>query len=288
MLKLEIPMDFDPDHDPDLDWKKEFDSSTQCDLALLEERRRHIGMAFAMHNLVCNLSKLAISYMKRGNTVALNKCIWAMLLKFNQLYGLSAPKWFLAQRINEAAQEVLETLIMLRFANYVLDLKMDFSKRESIATVINDLRKVIVAHSQVPRTDDDAAMDSEIASVEHEFFFDPAHRLAGTSDAVGEIGKMLLNLLTDDALNKIQDRKALRRRFIDFGNELQEYLSRFETCYGMAIDNTQRRDFFATFRGKMLKLDQLIEREQHAYSLILDQEAVLRLMIETVLPRDRR
>ncbi len=81
----------------------------------------------------------------------------------------------------------------------------------------------------------------------------PQQWLAGILDASTELGKILLEYEVDDNFS-VDELIKYRSRFIAILQDVIKFLDPFETVYGLIINNSRRKGFFNTFRGRLVHL----------------------------------
>lgn len=94
--------------------------------------------------------------------------------------------------------------------------------------------------------------------------------LNGIPDAISELSKVLVAFFADyDVPNQSQLTYELRYRNI--AKTLMGFVNEYVAVYGRVINNNTRRDFFSTFRGKVLGAELVINKQcERLYDLIRD------------------
>ena len=207
---------------------------------IFEKQRRDFGGAHRIGNEIRTLSKQGVAMLEFGDMTAAENCEKKIKELWKQLYDLSLPEDICWQFDSENGQEMVEFIIVKQLFPY-LDPSADLVRIDSLPSYEN---------LQVTRQT----------------------WMAGLGDVVGELSKLQLRRLCDHNLDRKQ-RLALRRRFVEIAETIRGALGQFETAYPIVVNNSRRRGFFNTFRGVLVRMDNLIERHLDAIATMLDQSA---------------
>lgn len=205
-------------------------------LSFLEDQRRSIGAAYQMANDVCRLSKEGVSALASGNhTLVADKATriqaaMAALRKFN------VPPDFLWQRLGEAGQEAVEFCVVCELHNLLFP----------EGRVGEDGGERVIA---LPSPD--------------EMLVTPQAWLSGVIDATSELGKIATERMCRGDLTRAQH-VGLLRRLLEITRTVNDFLQKFVSVPGSVLDINRRQGFGNTFRGKMFRIEQMLERNQLA------------------------
>ncbi len=226
-----------------------------------EQQRRDIGGSYAVANLLVKTSKEFIKALKYGDLSKADEFrkIFADLWK--ELENLDLPLHFASEKDTEAGGEVVEAEGVFHLAPL---LHPEYAQDR--ATIEKQVRKVLQDlwyKMGDPKADDILA---ELVATE-EAALPPEERhhklsipfpgvLAGLGDVIGELSKFVKEMLLAHELEegpalRQEEKKLLIKRFIFISRTVYEFLDRFETCYGMVINASQRPGWHNTYRAML-------------------------------------
>ncbi len=199
-----------------------------------EQQRRNIGAGFGVQNEIIHVSKKGMVAVRRFDRPLLEECI----IEFNELWyrlqELKMPAYKGWEFDANAAQEIWEFYFVSVFYPILVDRDMGF--------------KIL-------------SFDPE---KEGEICTSPQAWLAGLGDAVGEVGKLLYRFMATldcNGKNYLLAVKNLRIRFLYICEIIHGVLERFETAYGMVINNSHYAGFRNTYRGLLQQVEWIQAQE---------------------------
>ncbi len=216
-------------------------------LMYFEEQRKNIGKSYALANKIRELSKAGIAALKEDRfSAAVPECREQIAAAWKELRGLQLPISFGDNQDRDTGQEMVEFLALCEFYPMI---------REP------ELWEASLKGFQMPSA--------------AELGVQPQTWLAGLGDSVGELGKMIDESLCTKDLG-LEDRLAIRERFLTIGKGVYAFLDRYETCYGMVIDNSHRPGYAETFRGLLGRVRGAIKHHEEAVIRIYDELSLRR------------
>lgn len=249
-------------------------SITNALLEKAESQRKDIGKSYPVHNALCRASKGLIKAWKSGK-VSKGDRYWQLITRLWSILGAAdVPRHVSSQHDNESGQEIVEAEIVKALW------PIAFAKNCPISEIEGRVRQVLESiwtKLGDPEADPNLAM---LADVEEEKLgngeMKPEERrhlmsipyqawLGGAGDSVGEISKILENQLNAHRFEEMiplnsDENTQLICQTIATMRAVYDFLECFETCYGQAINASQRRGFFNTFRGTIVKSEKEVRR----------------------------
>ena len=190
-----------------------------------EQQRKNIGKAYSLANTIREASKDGPFHLGNRDFENSGLCSSEMKGVWQDLMRLDLPTDIAWQHQAEAGQEMVEFIY------------------------VELLYKAIIT-GEIPK------LPSHL-----ELMVTPQTWLAGLGDVSGELGKLMLKEVLNPKLS-IEDRIGIYEKFLKIYHELYDFLERLENVYGMVINNSRRRGYGNTYRGLILRLQRLIEREE--------------------------
>lgn len=211
-----------------------------------EQQRRNIGKAFSLANEIREISKRGIKMLAQateGNGYEIATVEAEMKERWRELRGLDLPGDLAWRHDTEAGQEMFEFIVVARlFPNVVSEVNAE----------------VMITGSEIP--------SAEMLDMP------PQTWLAGLGDAPGEMMKLLEDRLCRADLSA-GTRFQYRKNLLCIATEIYEFLSDYETCYEMVINNSRRRGYGNTFRGMLGRVRGVIRRVQESVIKRMDRLA---------------
>lgn len=198
-----------------------------------ETERINIGKGYGITNELIHVSKLGIAAVKKWDQNEIDRCSARFRELWRALDDLKMPHYKKCQFLSEAGQEIVEFYVFCLFYWFLAG---------SLS------RRVVSIADVTPQ----------------KLYVTPQAWLHGVGDAVGELGKTMVNLLVDlpDSDNFLRNVIIIRKRFLKIAGILYELLDQFETAYGPVINNSQRRGFGNTFRALLWRISNIIFLEK--------------------------
>lgn len=113
--------------------------------------------------------------------------------------------------------------------------------------------------------------------IPHLLRINPPAWLSGIADVISELSKGLVAFLTDHDI-PVKQQLVYELRYRDIAKTLLDFLNKYLAVYGRVINNTTRRGFFNTFRGKILGAEIVLNKHydrRHALLLAIYTEDVI-------------
>lgn len=190
---------------------------------ILEDHGRNVGKAHGLKNTVVMLSKVFISLLLSRDEQELAAVREEMNRAYDELLRVSIPGDVREGLVCDAEQELIEAFLCDVFVGYVFW----GSSPRSISFGFGD--------------------------------FSARGMLAGLTDAVGEIGKLLEDYLAKNSVSAEED-LAIRSRYVEFGREVCSFLSTFKAVPPTALNASRRPG--QGFHVKLARVESLVYRYQ--------------------------
>ncbi|TSC89807.1 MAG: hypothetical protein G01um10143_297 [Parcubacteria group bacterium Gr01-1014_3] len=225
-----------------------------------EQQRRDIGGSYAVANLLVKTSKEFIKALKYGDLSKADEFRQIFADLWKELSDLDLPLHFASEKDTESGGEVVEAegvfhLVPLLHPEYAQD-------RATIQKRTQEVLQNLWYKMGDPKADD--SLD-ELVSTEEALPPEERHHklsipfpgwLAGLGDVIGELSKFVKEMilakeLEDGPALNHEEQKLLIKRFIFISRTVYKFLDRFETCYGMVINASQRPGWHNTYRAML-------------------------------------
>lgn len=228
-----------------------------------EEKRRHYGKGHAVFKALIELSKDGVRALRRGDTRLFLDLTLQSREVWDNLGALNMRPRHKEMFDGDAGQEMTEFF----FAGYFYSILINDTRYACVD------RDVLIQLVQLPQrarkkfygTDKEGGEDryQELC-----FHVAPQAWLHGIGDTVGELGKMMYGYLATLAVSDetyIETMMSVHKNFIGILEFLYGILEKFETAYGLVLNNSDRRGFGNTFRGILFRIERIAEEERRRF-----------------------